>query len=78
MQVILHFGFNFFLHLIHHLFFLYSFPGVINSVLLDENSNFGEDIFRLVKLEIKGQKNIYKHVAGIHVFCQLIQVCFIC
>lgn len=46
--------------------------------MLDDSSNFAEEIFRLVKLEIKGQKKLYKLVSSINVFCQLIQVPKLC
>lgn len=52
--------------------------GTINAVLLDDTSNFADEIFRLVKLEIKGQKKLYKLVSSINVFCQLIQVPKLC
>lgn len=48
--------------------------GSIDSVVLDVNSSFSEDIFHLTKLEIKGHKKLYKLVSSISVFCQLIQV----
>lgn len=48
--------------------------GVLVVILDDENSNFAEEIFRLVNLEIKGHKKLYKIVSSINVFCQLIQV----
>lgn len=48
--------------------------GSIDSVVLDANASFSEDIFRLTKLEIRGHKKLYKLVSSISVFCQLIQV----
>lgn len=48
--------------------------GCINTVILDADNNFSEEIFRLTKLEIKGHKKLYKLVSSISVFCQLVQV----
>lgn len=48
--------------------------GVLVMILDDENNNFAEEVFRLVNLEIKGHKKLYKIVASINVMCQLIQV----
>lgn len=48
--------------------------GVLVMVLEDENNNFAEEVFRLVNLEIKGHKKLYKIVSSINVMCQLIQV----
>lgn len=48
--------------------------GAIDDVLLDSSSNFGSEIFRLTKLEIKGHKKLYKVISSINVFCQLLQV----
>ncbi|XP_037958077.1 tubulin-specific chaperone D [Teleopsis dalmanni] len=48
--------------------------GTINSVFLDETSTFAEDIYRLVSVEIKGHKKLYKFIAGVCVYCQLLQV----
>lgn len=48
--------------------------GTINSVLLSEDSNFPDEVFRLVKLETQGQKKLYKLVSSINVLCNLIQV----
>lgn len=48
--------------------------GVLVMILEDENSNFAEEVFRLVNLEIKGHKKLYKIVSSINVMCQLIQV----
>ncbi|CAD6999638.1 tubulin-specific chaperone D [Ceratitis capitata] len=48
--------------------------GTINVVLLDETNTFGEDIYRLLNLETKGHKKLYKLVSSISVYCQLVQV----
>lgn len=48
--------------------------GVLVMILEDENNNFAEEVFRLVNLEIKGHKKLYKIVSSINVMCQLIQV----
>ena len=48
--------------------------GVLVMVLEDENNNFAEEVFRLVNLEIKGHKKLYKIVSSVNVMCQLIQV----
>lgn len=48
--------------------------GVIDDILLDSSSTFSAEIYRLTKAEIKGHKKLYKLVASINVFCQLIQV----
>lgn len=48
--------------------------GTVSRILLDENNTFAEDIFRLVNIEIKGYKKLYKLTSSINVFCQLIQV----
>lgn len=50
--------------------------GVLVMILEDENSNFAEEVFRLVNIEIKGHKKLYKIVSSINVMCQLIQVKF--
>lgn len=52
--------------------------GTINSILLDDASQFADDIYRLLNLEIKGHKKLYKLVSSINVFCQLIQVPRLC
>ncbi|KAI8125318.1 Tubulin-specific chaperone D [Lucilia cuprina] len=52
--------------------------GTINSVLLNESSTFADDIYRLLNLEIKGHKKLYKLVSSINVFCQLVQVPRLC
>lgn len=43
-------------------------------MLLGDTSNFADEVFRLVKLETKGQKKLYKLVSSINVLCNLIQV----
>ena len=48
--------------------------GVLVMILDDENNNFAEEVFRLVNLEIKGHKKLYKIVSAINVMCQLVQV----
>lgn len=48
--------------------------GSLMSILDDENSTFAAEVYRLVNLEIKGHKKLYKVVSSISVFCQLIQV----
>lgn len=48
--------------------------GVLVLILDDENNNFADEVFRLVNLEIKGHKKLYKIVSSINVMCQLIQV----
>lgn len=48
--------------------------GTLLPILDDENSTFAEEVFRLVNLEIKGHKKLYKIVSSISVMCQLIQV----
>ena len=50
--------------------------GSLMAVLDDENSQFSDEVFRLVNLEIKGHKKLYKIVSSINVMCQLIQVRF--
>jgi hypothetical protein len=50
--------------------------GTLLAILDDENSQFPDEIFRLVNLEIKGHKKLYKIVSSINVMCQLIQVSF--
>ncbi|XP_075153533.1 tubulin folding cofactor D [Haematobia irritans] len=52
--------------------------GTINSVLLDDTSTFADDIYRLLNLEIKGHKKLYKLVSSINVYCQLVQVPRLC
>ncbi|XP_055916706.1 tubulin-specific chaperone D [Eupeodes corollae] len=52
--------------------------GTINSVLMDDGSQFADEIFRLVNEEIKGHKKLYKLISSINVFCQLIQVSRLC
>lgn len=46
----------------------------MESVLLDVNSDFAEDIYTLLNMEIKGHKKLYKLVSSISVFCHLMQV----
>lgn len=60
---------------LHSTFFL---KGTINSILMDNRSQFPDDIFRLVNIEIKGHKKLYKLVSSINVFCHLIQVPSLC
>lgn len=48
--------------------------GVLAQILEEENCPFAEEVFRLVNLEIKGHKKLYKIVSSINVYCQLIQV----
>jgi tubulin-specific chaperone D len=48
--------------------------GTLLPILDDENSIFADEVFRLVNLEIKGHKKLYKMVSAINVMCQLIQV----
>lgn len=52
--------------------------GTINTYLMDEESRFADEIFRLVNEEIKGHKKLYKLISSINVFCQLIQVPRLC
>ncbi|XP_061386956.1 tubulin-specific chaperone D [Musca vetustissima] len=52
--------------------------GSINSILLDDSSTFAEDIYRLLNLEIKGHKKLYKLVSSINVYSQLVQVPRLC
>ncbi len=52
--------------------------GTVNDVLVDMDSNFAEELFRLVRLEIKGQKKLYKLVASVNVLCHLIQIPALC
>lgn len=52
--------------------------GTLNSVLNDENSKFADEVFRLINIEIKGHKKLYKLVSSINVFCHLIQVPRMC
>ncbi|XP_030384442.1 tubulin-specific chaperone D [Scaptodrosophila lebanonensis] len=48
--------------------------GTIDEVLQDEENQFAEDIFRLLSLEVKGYKKLYKTASSIGTFCQLVQV----
>lgn len=52
--------------------------GSINAILLDDSSTFAEDIYRLLNLEIKGHKKLYKLVSSINVYSQLVQVPRLC
>ncbi|CAG9802319.1 unnamed protein product [Chironomus riparius] len=52
--------------------------GSLLAILDDENSQFPDEVFRLVNLEIKGHKKLYKIVSSINVMCQLIQVRRLC
>lgn len=47
---------------------------ILQPLLNDKNSNFPDEIFRLVCLEVKGHKKLYKTTSSINVFCHLIQV----
>lgn len=46
----------------------------MESILLDVNNDFAEDIYTLLNIEIKGHKKLYKLVSSISVFCHLMQV----
>ncbi|XP_017009809.2 tubulin-specific chaperone D [Drosophila takahashii] len=48
--------------------------GTVESVLHDEANPFAEDIYRLLNLEVKGYKKLYKTATSISAFCQLLQV----
>ncbi|KAH8317763.1 hypothetical protein KR074_009400 [Drosophila pseudoananassae] len=48
--------------------------GTVESVLHDETHPFAEDIFRLLNLEVKGYKKLYKTATSISAYCQLLQV----
>lgn len=48
--------------------------GTIGSLIGDPNGRFAEDLFRLINTEVRGLKKMYKLVAAINVFCQLVQV----
>ncbi|EDV57417.1 tubulin-specific chaperone D [Drosophila erecta] len=48
--------------------------GTVESVLHDEANPFAEDIFKLLNLEVKGYKKLYKTATSISAFCQLLQV----
>lgn len=48
--------------------------GTVNAELLDAESTFADEVYRLTKLEHKGQRKLYKLVSSINVFCQLLQV----
>ncbi|ALC39422.1 CG7261 [Drosophila busckii] len=48
--------------------------GTIDAVLHDEQNLFAEDVYRLLNLEVKGYKKLYKTATSIGTYCQLIQV----
>lgn len=48
--------------------------GTVSRILLDEDNNFAEEILKLVNIEIKGHKKLYKLTSSINVYCQLVQV----
>lgn len=53
--------------------------GSVNALINSGNesgdaASFGEEVFRLINLEIKGHKKLYKLVSAVNVLCQLIQV----
>lgn len=48
--------------------------GTIDAVLHDEANPFAEDVYRLLNLEVKGYKKLYKTATSISTFCQLVQV----
>lgn len=48
--------------------------GCFQQLIDDPHSNFVDEIFRLVNIEIKGHKKLYKTISSINVFCHLIQV----
>lgn len=48
--------------------------GSVENVLHDEKNPFAEDIYRLLNLEVKGYKKLYKTATSISTFCQLLQV----
>lgn len=56
------------------MFDLSHFTGALDSILLDVNNDFAEDIYTLLNIEIKGHKKLYKLVSSISVFCHLLQV----
>lgn len=47
--------------------------GSVNT-LINDSPEFGNEVFRLINLEIKGHKKLYKLVSAVNVLCQLIQV----
>lgn len=48
--------------------------GTIDAVLHDEANPFAEDVYRLLNLEVRGYKKLYKTATSISTFCQLVQV----
>lgn len=52
--------------------------GTVSVIIHSDQHGFADEIFRLVKLEIRGQKKLYKLVSSINVFCQLLQVPKLC
>lgn len=52
--------------------------GTLGNILDDETSNFADELFRLVNIEIKGHKKLYKLVSSINIYCQLLQVPRLC
>ncbi|EDW03869.1 tubulin-specific chaperone D [Drosophila grimshawi] len=48
--------------------------GTIEAVLHDADNPFAEDVYRLLNLEVKGYKKLYKTATSISTFCQLVQV----
>ncbi|XP_037710279.1 tubulin-specific chaperone D [Drosophila subpulchrella] len=48
--------------------------GTVELVLHDEANPFAEDIYKLLNLEVKGYKKLYKTASSIGAFCQLLQV----
>lgn len=51
--------------------------GAVHAEMFDPESTFVDEIYRLTKLEHKGQRKLYKLVSSINVFCHLIQVGFL-
>lgn len=52
--------------------------GAVSAELLDPQAPFADEIYRLAKLELKGQRKLYKIVSAIAVFCHLVQVPRLC
>lgn len=49
--------------------------GSVNTLICsDDESAFGHEVFRLINLEIRGHKKMYKMASAMNVLCQLIQV----
>lgn len=48
--------------------------GTVHAEMFDPESIFVDEVYRLTKLEHKGQRKLYKLVSSINVFCHLIQV----